>query len=400
MIARMWGPSLEDTTMKVFFDEAMPPELMKRCQWRRGKRELRFPNGSVIIFRSLDRPWKHEGMQLGWFYLDEAVETGMEEANKILKRRLRLQHVRQCAWYTSNPGDERSYLFREFHRNGEIAPGHFMVTARSTENPYLTDDYKAELLQMDDMDFKLYVMGEWVSTRGAVFYNWDENVHVVPAFSMPSEWWRFRMIDVGIDHPFACLWGAVDEQRGRLFVYREWVESNLTIDQNAQAIRDLSIGEAITYNVVDPAAKAREMGSGKSVQEQLVEAGITPLELGDNDVNASILRIRTLLGFERNEAGQLIRAPRLYVMDDCPETARQMGAWGYDRRKSLVKPKPSMRDCDCVAALRYGVQSVPHLHPTEISVEPPPPSDFDKCLDQALRQAGQTLQIRSSYAAM
>jgi len=402
LIARFEFESLRDTTMDTFFEEAMTPELRASCEWRASDKELRFPNGSRILFRHLQNPKKFLSFTPGWFWIDEAIEEGCGPAWEILKKRIRLKGARRNAWVTTNPGAQSSYLFREWDRARATAdPRYFMVKARSTENRYLPRDYVDELMHMDADEFQMYVMGEFVAAHGAILYNFRPEVHVVPDFPIPFDWWRIRAIDIGINHPFVCLWMAYDPTGSAVFVYREWVARDLNLEQNAKYIENLSIGETIQWSVIDPAARQRGFTTGTSTVQQLAGYGLT-CRCGDNDVDSSINLIRTLLASTTDPRTRRVLSPRLYVMKSCPETARQMETWRYDERRGQAG-KPVRKDDDCVAALRYGVMSLPLAGRPEMAYEEPEPSLMERMADQALRRRGEEWAhniITPSYSVM
>lgn len=80
------------------------------------------------------------------------------------------------------------------------------------ENPYLSDEYRAELLETCQNNPALYaawIRGSWdVSSGGAVDDLWNSRVHVVNRFRVPSSWKVDRSFDWGSTHPFATVWWA------------------------------------------------------------------------------------------------------------------------------------------------------------------------------------------------
>ena len=72
IIARRTYRELKDSTQRTFFEEC-PKELIAKYSVR--DESVQFINGSEILFRSLDDKDKiGRGINLGWFYIDEASE--------------------------------------------------------------------------------------------------------------------------------------------------------------------------------------------------------------------------------------------------------------------------------------------------------------------------------------
>jgi phage terminase large subunit len=68
-----------------------------RYTWHKSEQRLTLPNGSEILFRSLDEPDRVRGLNLAWFWLDEAPLCGYY-AWQVLKGRLRQRGYGATAW--------------------------------------------------------------------------------------------------------------------------------------------------------------------------------------------------------------------------------------------------------------------------------------------------------------
>jgi hypothetical protein len=56
---------------------------------------------------------------------------------------------------------------------------------------------------------RAWLEGDWNVIEGAFFPEWSEERHVVPNFSIPAYWTRFRAGDWGSARPFSFGWYAV-----------------------------------------------------------------------------------------------------------------------------------------------------------------------------------------------
>lgn len=76
------------------------------------------------------------------------------------------------------------------------------------ENPYLDPTYIAFLMSIKDPNKrKAWVDGDWSVTSGGRFdHLWDEAIHVVNPFDIPSGWRVDRSHDWGESKPFSNLW--------------------------------------------------------------------------------------------------------------------------------------------------------------------------------------------------
>jgi hypothetical protein len=137
---------LRDTTQRTVF-ELLPPAAIAR--FNVADNHLTLSNGAEILFRSTDAPDRLRGLNLAWFWLDEAPLCGYY-AWQILKGRLR-QRVRSpggsvfptAAWATGTPHGRDAY-WRDFE--GQPRRGHVLYRAATAENAHnLPPDFIAEL---------------------------------------------------------------------------------------------------------------------------------------------------------------------------------------------------------------------------------------------------------------
>jgi hypothetical protein len=118
--------------------------------------------------------------------------------------------------------------------------------------------------------------GNWDIVAGAYFAEFDVDRHVIPAFTPPSGWPRFRSMDWGSAKPFSVGWWAISDgsiasiPRGALVRYREWYgvktngngdfEPNVGIkmpaEQIGKGIAEREAGETVINgaSVLDPSA--------------------------------------------------------------------------------------------------------------------------------------------------
>lgn len=78
------------------------------------------------------------------------------------------------------------------------------------ENRYLSPEYVAELeLITDPNKRRAWLYGDWDIAAGFIFDDlWNSDVHVLPRFKIPGNWYVDRAHDWGSSHPFATCWFA------------------------------------------------------------------------------------------------------------------------------------------------------------------------------------------------
>lgn len=151
----------------------------------------------------------------------------------------------------------------------EPKPGtRIFVPSLLSDNPYLDDEYLANLQAMDEEERRMLITGDWDVYKGQYFSEFRRNIHVVKPEDYPLTLGgtrRLMGIDFGVSNPFAALWGALlaDNQ---LLIYRELYQADLTASEQAKLILASEMpGERLSSRPIptylDPACWQREANS-------------------------------------------------------------------------------------------------------------------------------------------
>ena len=106
-------------------------------------------------------------------------------------------------------------------------------------------DYAMRMSRMTGRYRQRYMEGKWVAFEGAVYDNFDYDVHVKPKPEEwrawggypPPSWSRYRGTDFGFTNPFCCQWWAKSPE-GVFYLYREIYYSRRIVREHARTIRD------------------------------------------------------------------------------------------------------------------------------------------------------------------
>lgn len=207
-------------------------------------RQVQYRNGSTIDLVGMDNSTRIMSTEYDIIYVAEAIE--LEHENWIaLSSRLRgvaLSYRQLIA--DTNPSHEAHWL-NQLCRKGTVK----MVHSRLIDNPRfynedgsLTSDgqaYVEGVLSTYEGVFKeRLVEGKWVSAEGAVYDNFDQRIHVIEPFEIPSGWARYWSVDFGMTNPFVCQMWAEDPD-GRLYLYKELYQTNGLVEDHARRLKGL-----------------------------------------------------------------------------------------------------------------------------------------------------------------
>ena len=362
--------ALEDSTKRTCM-EWWPDELIEK-QWTAENRLL-FKNGSEVLFRSLDDPTKFKSTEFGFWWIDEATETS-EESFLLLCGRLR-QIPREDApvhypksyprkgILTTNP-EGHDYVWRWFvdqrHLDEKQKKDYFLITAPTTENIFLPQDYIDNLYaNYPEIWRKKYLFGSFDAFEGQIFSNFYDghlfNINEEFPDGVPQDWERIIAVDYGYRMPTAVLWGAVDYDNN-LWVYDEFYEKEWHTEDTAKEVlrRIDERKETILHRYIDPSASAQHGGHLSPIYE-FAQHGLflSPAERrvgGDAAWRVSIDRL--IQRFEHNT---------IKISTQCENLIRELKTYKWKRQTpgSQEKEAPIKKNDHAVDALRYMIISLP-----------------------------------------
>lgn len=162
----------------------------------------------------------HRGKAFGWYWLDESRD--MEEgAFDVVLSRLRGQHLWeppgcQTTYGGLNTTTPNGYGFLYKRFVAEPVPGSAIIRARTTDNPYLTPDFIADLrAQYTERFARQELDGEFLNlTSGQAYYGFRRDRHVVKVPLDPLQP-MFYTADFNVS-PLCAVYGQNDKRTVRV----------------------------------------------------------------------------------------------------------------------------------------------------------------------------------------
>ena len=237
------------------------------AHWKGTDYELRFPNGSVIMFRyaeTMSDATRRLGGQYQLLLFDERTLTNPDVVS-FLESRMRsgredipVLGIRSA----TNPGGPGHTAVKDRYikptnygekvvidqRNREVR----FIPSRLSDNPHVNPEYASDLLALPEKLRAAYLDGDWDVFAGQMFPEWSRDRHVVAPRELPVSWRRYAGIDWGYTAPWAVVWAAVDED-GRVWVYREIYEKEVGEADQARRILAAEADEYVIARYADDA---------------------------------------------------------------------------------------------------------------------------------------------------
>lgn len=224
--------------------------------------QIRFPNGSKIIFKGMDKPQKLKSINnISIVWLEECSEVKYAGFKELLGR-LRHPTLKLHMILSTNPVSTDNWSFKHFFKDDlnnrlvlddeELYKKRTIITndtyyhhSTADDNLFLPESYVAQLDEMKDYDPDLYR----VARKGRFGVN---GIKVLPQFEvMPHEevmdivktrksFLTFRAgMDFGFEESYnALIRVAVDKKSKYLYIYYEYYKNKMTDDKTALEIAD------------------------------------------------------------------------------------------------------------------------------------------------------------------
>lgn len=232
-----------------------------------------------------------------------------------------------------------------------------VVVTTHWDNPYLTNEQRADIEELKYTDKDQYMMlaeGKFVKGQGAYFQEFEKHIHVIEPYIRPKEHRIYRVLDYGLDK-LACYWVDVDDHN-RAKIYKELWESDLIISKAAERIIEMTTADEKIYETIAPGDLwNRRQDTGKSAAEIFMDHGID-LTKADNRFEQGCFDLKEWLApyeSKDEQAGDTIMIADLQITTNCPELIRSMQGVIKDEKRPNVYSKEPHIYTHSVDAIRY-----------------------------------------------
>ena len=186
---------------------------------------------------------------------------------------------------------------------------------------------------IDPSDVPPRVFGQFKALVGRILKNFDEDVHKIKPFEVPTTWPVVAMVDFHLSKPQAISYWAVNKQDIHYCIGETW--KNLSPEEMAgDVIKKVRyFGWSIEDAYIDPLSKGdtaymrNRIGgdvedSYTIIENILAERGIT-LHIASKDKTSGIKNIETRLKGPN-------KVPTVFLFDTCERHFYEVRRWVYD----------------------------------------------------------------------
>lgn len=248
LVCRRTGTTIRNTCFSLFKDILTKWKLTQFVKIRESDFNIKFPNGSEVIFIGLDEETKLLSLNnIGAIFIEEAFEVPKSIVEQ-LNLRLRGTTPNQQIIMAFNPISKNHWLY-DFC---EVNPPNSFIFTHSTykDNPFLSKEYVAELEEMivrNPAKARVFVFGEWgIDSQGLVLTNWRKEEFDPMALAAQGLEHRAGM-DLGWIDKSAIIDTLYDKKNKTIFVFNEFYKSGCQLSELAAAIKDMNLAKTKIY---------------------------------------------------------------------------------------------------------------------------------------------------------
>ena len=353
-----------------------PLKEMLRCgskdavaKYNSSEKEMRFLNGSTILFRYCDTEKdvdRYQGTEVDVLFLDEATQLSEDQIKKISACVRGTNNFPKRIYYTCNPGGKsHGYIKRLFidnvYEDGEHPEDYSFIQSLVTDNKALMESNPDYIRQLESLPPKLreaWLNGRWDVFFGAFFEEFrttpdpqkchDAGItveealqerrwtHVIEPFEPPKEWKIYRSYDFGYGKPFSICWYAVDYD-GCAYMIDELYGCTGTPNEGVKWSPKEQFDRVVEIEKTHPWLKGKRIqgvadpsiwdaSRGISVAEEADKHQLW-FEKGDNERIAGWMQIHERLKFDKDGYAML------YIFTNCKHAIRTIPLMMYDEHK-------------------------------------------------------------------
>ncbi|MCY9286701.1 PBSX family phage terminase large subunit [Bacillus licheniformis] len=250
-----------DSTFSLFEEIINDLEIDHIVRCMTSPMQVRFPNGSRIIFKGLDKPAKLKSINnISIIWIEECSEVKYEGFKELLGR-LRHPTLPLHMIFSTNPVGEDNWTYKHFFKDDlnnrfvlddkELYEKRTIVLndtyyhhSTAEDNLFLPESYVRQLDELKEYDPDLYRIarkGHFGVNGVRVFPQFEEWPHdeVMQAISNIDRPIKRVGMDFGFEESYnAVVRLAVDHKKKYLYVYWEYYKRGMTDDRTAEELQE------------------------------------------------------------------------------------------------------------------------------------------------------------------
>ena len=245
LVCRRTGKSLRHSCFSLFKEILNKWKLTPYVDIRETDMNIKFPNGSEIIFMGLDEETKLLSLNdIGTIFVEEAFEVPQSIVEQLNLRMRSTGVLFQQIIMAFNPISKNHWLYKFCEKDPPVSFRYTVSTYK--DNPFLNDEYVKALDEMETRNpakYRIYGRGEWgVDAEGLVITNWRaEEFNFMELASQGLE--HRAGMDLGWVDKSAIIDTLYDRENRTIYVFNEFYKSGCQLSELASAIKKMNLNK-------------------------------------------------------------------------------------------------------------------------------------------------------------
>lgn len=271
LVVREVFDTIRDSCYSLLQEIVIDMELEDRIKFTSSPMQVKFPNGSKIIFKGMDKPAKLKSINnVSIIWIEECSEVKYEGFKELLGR-LRHPSLTLHMILSTNPVSKNNWTYKHFFKNiglndKELYQNKIVIKnntyyhhSTADDNLFLPQSYTEQLNELKTYDEDLYR----IARLGRFGIN---GTRVLPQFEVKLHYEVLEAINnigksiyrVGMDFGFETSYNAIvrmciDDDNKILYIYWEYYKNHMTDDKTTVEIREfIKSQELISADSAEP----------------------------------------------------------------------------------------------------------------------------------------------------
>jgi Phage terminase large subunit len=383
-----------EQTIKRDIENDLPMPFIRHVNTQ--KQYIDFINSHRLMFRPYDDPDKLRSYNLSMFLIVEGSEVKKESFTQLKTRARNLAAttalkdsegftvykraangvdipVIDKSWIKgiieSNPSagwirDDVLLVAADIFKHGKILdefevdpaladPSTSAHITSTSANEFLPPDFIAQNTKNKPLWWvNRFIYGSFLYAEGLVYP--DALRCIVDDFDFPPEWKRIIAFDYGLSDDAVFLYGAIDEIKGIVYIYKEIRVNNKNVEELSRifkdSIVDIPIGGLLGAPLIDPKSALKRDYDKKTLADHFRDNGII-FKPGAINVDARVFRLNTYF-----------ISGKLKIFRSCTGLNRELVNYKFKSDETLVSGftgKPVDKNNHGINALEWIVMDLP-----------------------------------------
>lgn len=373
MFAAQTLGQLKKTTLKTFFEEVCPPQLIESYNKQDGI--IKLINGFTIFVLATDEEQKIRSLNIGLAHIEEISGIKKSIYTQVQSRMRDPFTKNRAIIVCSNPANTwiKDVFVDNEKRKDPRHPQHedynkFMRTFvwETKLNKYLPEHFiEMNTVGKPEWYRKKYFEGSFEYNSGMVYPDiadtFIDPYPIVPEqtdeYGIPKGWERVIAADYGLRNPTAVYFGAINPETGETIIYDEYYVPEKTLPYHASKLKPKIAAipsGLLRFMVIDPACKNRmhDVINGKSIISHFQEYGLY-FSTGNNSMEYGLAKVNSY-----------IEAKKLKIYKTCVNGIKELLQYTYpetdiDNSDENRDEKPEKKNDHLCDALRYMIARLP-----------------------------------------